>query len=208
MTASLCDSAGRSVRVRRGLIVAGCLAWAAGAEAQSVPLKQLTLEQLMDIDVTTAQRREEPIRLTPAAISVVTGDDLRRLGITRLADALQLADGVFSARENNSTWFIGARGLTGATPNKLLVMIDGRVIYSSIFSGMFWSVVSYVVEDLDRIEVIRGPGAALWGANAVNGVINSVTGQDLLHDQHPERPPAPGHTEFERAVRVGVALRY
>jgi len=76
-----------------------------------VPLKQLTIEQLMDIDVTTAQRREEPIRLTPAAISVITGDDLRRMGITRMADALQLADGVFSARENNSTWFIGARGL-------------------------------------------------------------------------------------------------
>jgi iron complex outermembrane receptor protein len=159
-----------------GLILLTCLTHVSPAGAQTSPgLKHLTIEELMDLDVTTAQRRIEPVRFTPAAITVLTNEDLRRAGVTTLADALQLVDGVYFARLNNSGWRIGARGLNGATPNKLLVMIDGRALYSSLFTGVFWNVVSYVLEDIDRIEVIRGPGAALWGANAVHGVVNIIT---------------------------------
>ena len=129
----------------------------------------------MRIDVTTASRREQPIGTTPAAMSVITGDDIRRAGVTSIAEALRLADGVHVARLNNGTWRISARGFNGATPNKLLVMVDGRTVYSPLFAGVFWNTIDYLLEDIDRIEVIRGPGTVLWGANAVNGVINIIT---------------------------------
>ena len=138
-------------------------------------LKALTIEELMRVDVTTAGRRPEPVGTTAAAISVITGDDIRRAGVTTIADALQLADGVHVARFNNGTWRITARGFNGDTPNKLLVMVDGLTVYSPLFAGVFWNTVDYPLEDVERIEVIRGPGGVLWGANAVNGVINIIT---------------------------------
>jgi iron complex outermembrane recepter protein len=138
-------------------------------------LKRLSIEELMRIDVTTAARRAEPIGTVDAAMSVITGDDIRRAGVTTIADALRLADGVHVGRFNNGTWAISARGFNANTANKLLVMIDGRTVYSPLFTGVFWNVLDYVLEDIDRIEVIRGPGAALWGANAVNGVVNIIT---------------------------------
>ncbi len=138
-------------------------------------LKLLSIEELMRIDVTIATRRAEPIGETAAAISVITGDDIRRAGVTTIADALLLADGVHVARFNNGTWAISARGFNINSANKLLVMVDGRTVYSSLFTGVFWNALDYALEDIDRIEVIRGPGATLWGANAVNGVINIVT---------------------------------
>ena len=138
-------------------------------------LKRLSIEQLMLIDVTTAGRRAEPVGTTPAAVSVISGEDIRRAGVTTIADAVQLADGVHVARFNNGTWAISPRGFNANTANKLLVMVDGRTVYSPLFTGVFWNVLDYVLEDIDRIEVIRGPGAALWGANAVNGVINIIT---------------------------------
>jgi iron complex outermembrane recepter protein len=150
---------------------------ARAADAQPDPqdLKRLSIEQLMRIDVTSPGRRTEPLGTTAAAVSVITGDDIRRAGITTLADALALADGVHVARFNNGSWSVSARGFNGSTPNKLLVMVDGRTVYSPLFTGVFWNTVDYVLEDIDRIEVIRGPGAALWGANAVNGVVNIIT---------------------------------
>jgi iron complex outermembrane receptor protein len=138
-------------------------------------LKRLSIEQLMQIDVTLAARRPEPIATAPTAISVVTGDDIRRAGVTTLADAVALADGVHVARFNNGTWSVTARGFAAVAANKMLVMIDGRTVYSPLFTGVFWNAVDYELEDVDRIEVVRGPGATLWGANAVNGVINIVT---------------------------------
>jgi iron complex outermembrane receptor protein len=108
-------------------------------------------------------------------VSVITGDDIRRSGVTTLADALQLADGVHVARSSTTGWRVSARGFNGATPNKLLVMVDGRTVNSSIFTGVFWNALDYPLEDVDRIEVIRGPGTPLWGANAVNGIINIIT---------------------------------
>ncbi len=152
------------------------LSRAAAAQPSSAQdLKRLSIEQLMQIDVTLAARRPEPIASAPTAISVVTGDDIRRAGVTTLADAVALADGLHVARFNNGTWSVTARGFAAVAANKMLVMIDGRTVYSPLFSGAFWNAIDYALEDIDRIEVIRGPGATLWGANAVNGVINVVT---------------------------------
>ena len=138
-------------------------------------LKKLSIEELMEIDVTLAARRPEPVGTAAAAVSVITADDIRRAGVTTVADAIALADGVHVARFNNGTWAITPRGFNQNTANKLLVMIDGRTVYSPLFTGVFWNTIDYVLADLDRIEVIRGPGATLWGANAVNGVINIIT---------------------------------
>lgn len=138
-------------------------------------LKGLSLEQLMELEVTSAGKFPQPMAEIPAAITVISQDDLRRSGVRTLADALRLATGVHVARLDNRTWAISARGLNAQTANKLLVLIDGRSVYTPLFSGVFWDVQDYLLEDVDRIEVIRGPGAALWGANAVNGVVNVVT---------------------------------
>jgi iron complex outermembrane receptor protein len=162
----------------RLLLVGAALLTAAPAVAQPLPtddLKRLSIEELMRIDVTTAARRSEPIGITPAAITVITSDDIRRSGVTTIADALRLADSVHVAQTSNASWNITARGFNQGTANKLLVMIDGRTVYSPLFTGVFWNTVDYVLEDIERIEVIRGPGATLWGANAVNGVINIIT---------------------------------
>jgi iron complex outermembrane receptor protein len=138
-------------------------------------LKGLSIEELMTIDVTSANRREEPLARTAAAMSVITRDDIRRSGVTTLADALTLADGVAVARFNTGTWAITPRGFNQNAANKVLVMVDGVTEYSPLFAGVFWNTLDYVLEDIDRIEVIRGPGAVLWGANAVNGVVNIIS---------------------------------
>jgi iron complex outermembrane recepter protein len=146
-----------------------------GGQPDAQDLKQLSIEQLMEIDVTLAARRPEPVGSAAAAVSVITAEDIRRAGVTTIADAIALAEGVHVARFNNGTWAISPRGFNQNTANKLLVMIDGRTVYSPLFTGVFWNTIDYPLPDLDRIEVIRGPGATLWGANAVNGVINIVT---------------------------------
>jgi iron complex outermembrane receptor protein len=147
----------------------------AAAAVTAQDLKRLSIEELMQIDITSTARRAEPVGTAAAAVSVITSEDIRRAGVSTIADALTLADGLHVARFNNGTWAVSARGFNGSTPNKLLVMVDGRTVYSPLFAGVFWNTVDYVLEDIDRIEVIRGPGAALWGANAVNGVINIIT---------------------------------
>ncbi|HEV7506589.1 MAG TPA: TonB-dependent receptor [Thermoanaerobaculia bacterium] len=140
-------------------------------------LKQLSIEQLMEIDVTSVSRRSEQLSKAAAAITVITGEDLRRSGVTSLPDALRLSVSVHVAQSNGNTWGISSRGFnsTFATADKMLVLIDGRSVYTPLFSGVFWDVQDVPLEDIDRIEVIRGPGATLWGANAVNGVINIIT---------------------------------
>ena len=144
-------------------------------DEQSQTLKQLSIEELSNIDVTSTLKHAEPISAAAAAISVVTGDDIRRAGITTLAEALRLVTGVQVARFDGRTWAISARGFNISTANKLVVLIDGRSVYTPLFSGVFWDVQDVVLEDVDRIEVVHGPGATLWGANAVNGIINIVT---------------------------------
>jgi iron complex outermembrane receptor protein len=143
--------------------------------APASELKRLSLEQLMEIDVTSVSKRSEPVSGAAAAITVITGDDIRRSGANNLPDALRLAVSIAVAQSNGNTWAIGSRGFNLTTSNKLLVLIDGRTVYTPLFSGVFWDVQDVMLEDVDRIEIIRGPGATLWGANAVNGVINILT---------------------------------
>ena len=138
-------------------------------------LKRLTIEELAELDITTFSRRVERISDTPAAVSVITDDDIRRSGATTLAEAMRLADAIDVVRIHGNAWAVSARGFTISTANKLLVMIDGRTVYSPLFSGTFWDAQDFVLADVDRIEVLRGPGGAIWGANAVNGVINVIT---------------------------------
>lgn len=139
--------------------------------------KKLTLEQLMEIEVYTVSRHTEKLSETPASIRVITGEEIRRSGATVIGEALRLATNLQVAQVSSSYWTIGARGFnsSGTTSNKLLVMIDGRSVYSPLFSGTFWDSRDVFLPDVDRIEVISGPGGATWGANAVNGVISIIT---------------------------------
>lgn len=139
------------------------------------PLKQLSIEELLDIDVSLPLRREEPVFEAPAAISLLTSEDLRRLGAVTLPEALSTVPGLFIARFSASSWIVTTRGFASTAANKMLVMIDGRSVYSPLFSGVFWDQQDAFLLDLDRIEVTRGPGASLWGSNAVNGVVNVVS---------------------------------
>jgi iron complex outermembrane recepter protein len=138
-------------------------------------LKQMSLEELMELQVTSASKFPQLASEVPAAIRVIRQDELRRAGVRTLPEALRLATGLHVARFDSRTWAISARGLNSQTANKLLVLIDGRSVYTPLFSGVFWDVQNYLIRDIDRIEVIRGPGAAVWGSNAVNGVVNVVT---------------------------------
>lgn len=141
----------------------------------SADLIQLSLEDLGNIRVTSVSRKSESLSSAPAAIHVITQEDIRRSGVTSLAEALRLAPGLDVARANSRQWAIASRGFNGVFANALLVLVDGRTIYTPLSAGVFWEEADTVLEDIDRIEVIRGPGAAVWGANAVNGVINFVT---------------------------------
>jgi len=140
-------------------------------------LPDLSLEELLEveIEVTSAGRKPQEIRETAAAVFVLTAEDIRRSGATSLPEALRLVPGLQVSRVNSSTWAIGARGFADQFANKLLVLIDGRSVYTPLFSGVFWDVQDVMLEDVERIEIIRGPGAALWGANAVNGIVNVIT---------------------------------
>jgi iron complex outermembrane receptor protein len=135
-------------------------------------LKQLSIEELMNLDVTSVSKQAEPYGRAPAAIEVITQDQIRRSGASSIPEALRLADNLDVAQQNSHDWAISARGFNTALGNKLLVLVDGRTVYTPLFSGVFWNVQDYLLEDIDRIEVISGPGGTLWGANAVNGVIN------------------------------------
>jgi iron complex outermembrane recepter protein len=150
---------------------------AAAGESED-DLSDLSLEQLLQIEVvevTSVSGVAESAHQVPAAISVITAEDIRRGGHRTIADALRMVPGMHVQQAGSSIWAVSSRGFTGRYTDKLLVMIDGRTVYSPLFSGTYWDVQDVVLEDIDRIEVIRGPGATLWGANAVNGVINVVT---------------------------------
>ncbi len=165
------------VRWRNALVLSALLASAAfSAEPQRFPdLADLSIEELGNIQVTSVSKHAERLLDAPAAIFVITGEDIRRSGATRLPEALRLAPSLEVARASASSYAISARGFNNTIDNKLLVLIDGRVVYTPLFSGVFWDAQDVMLEDVERIEVISGPGAALWGANAVNGVINVIT---------------------------------
>lgn len=141
----------------------------------SADLTEMSLEELMNIEVTTAGKKEQTLAQVPAAVYVITQEEIRRSGATRLPELLRLVPGVQVAQINANTWAISIRGFNYRYSNKLLVMIDGRIVYTPVFSGVYWDMQNLVLEDIERIEVIRGPGGTLWGANAVNGIINVIT---------------------------------
>ena len=157
-----------------------CLALALAGEisvsgAEPDQLGDLSVEQLLDLKVTSVARREETVSRSPAAIYVITQEEIRRSGARSIFEALRLAPGLNVAQVDAHTSAVSARGFNDIFADKLLVLIDGRSVYTPLFSGVFWDAQDVVMEDIERIEVIRGPGAALWGANAVNGVINITT---------------------------------
>jgi iron complex outermembrane receptor protein len=166
-------------RTRRLIVTVSLLcAIAAEAMAQVTPptdLGRATLEDLMKIQITSASRKEQRADEVPAAVFVITQDDIRRSGMRTLPELFRLVPGVQVAQLTSSNWAVSIRGFNDQYSNKLLVLIDGRSIYKRVFSGVFWDAEDLVLDDIDRIEVVRGPGAAVWGANAVNGVINIVT---------------------------------
>jgi iron complex outermembrane receptor protein len=138
-------------------------------------LTEMSLEELLNIEVTTAGKKEQTLAQVPAAVYVITQEEIRRSGATRLPELLRLVPGVQVAQINANTWAISIRGFNYRYSNKLLVMVDGRIVYTPLFSGVYWDMQNLVLEDIERIEVIRGPGGTLWGANAVNGIINVIT---------------------------------
>ncbi len=138
-------------------------------------LADYSLEQLADVVVTSVARQETRLSEAPASVFVISGTDIRRSGATSLPEALRLAPNLQVARADAHDYAISARGFGSTLANKLLVLIDGRSVYSPLFSGVFWDTHDVVMSDVERIEVISGPGATIWGANAVNGVINIIT---------------------------------
>lgn len=141
----------------------------------AVDVTEIDIDDLMTVRVTSPAKKEQPLTDVPSAIYVIREEDLRRSGATSLAEALRAVPGLQVARSNSNTWAITARGFSDTLSNKLLVLIDGRTVYSPLHSGVFWDVQDTLLEDVERIEVLRGPGGALWGANAINGVINVIT---------------------------------
>lgn len=159
--------------------VASVLCAAATAQATSLEdigdLRQLSIEELSNIEVTSVSKRPEKLVEAPAAIQVLVGEEIRRSGASNIPGALRSFGNLDVAQENAHEWVISARGFSSDVGNKLLVLMDGRSIYTPLFSGVFWDRQDYIMEDINRIEVISGPGGTLWGANAVNGVINITT---------------------------------
>lgn len=147
------------------------------AKANQAPsdLAEMSLEELGSIEITSVSKRAERLSDAPATVFVITADDIRRSGVTSLPEALRLAPNLQVARVNSGSYAISARGFNNTIGNKLQVLMDGRILYTPLFSGVFWDTPDVMLEDVERIEVISGPGATLWGTNAVNGVINVIT---------------------------------
>jgi iron complex outermembrane recepter protein len=154
---------------------AGCAVAAQDLAASTGALKRLSIEELMDIEVTSVSRTAETLSSAAAAISVVTNEDIRRSGATTIPEALRGVPGLHVARRNANSWAVSSRAFSSVNSEKLLVLSDTRSIYTPLVSGVAWDVQDHLLQDIERIEVIRGPGASLWGSNAVNGVINITT---------------------------------
>ena len=170
---------------------------------QGEALKRLSLEALGNIEVTTASKEPQEAWRSPAAIFVITQDDIRRSGATSLPEVLRLAPGLDVARIDSDHWSVGVRGFGDQFSKSVLVLIDGRSVYTPLFAGVFWGVQDVLLQDIERIEVIRGPGGTIWGANAVNGIINIISKR--ARDTHGTMASAGGGT-LDHAiggVRVG-----
>lgn len=170
----------RATGARKFLAVALATVFASSTVCAQDPKKvpdvtNMTMEDLMNMQVTSVSKRAQKVADAPAAIFVITQDDIQRSGARNIPELLEMVPGLEVARIDENKWAIGSRGFNGRFDDKLLVLIDGRSVYTPLFSGVYWDVQDVMLEDVDRIEVIRGPGATLWGANAVDGVINIIT---------------------------------
>jgi len=143
--------------------------------AEDEDIFELSLQELLQVTVTSVSKKSQRLADAASAIYVISNDDIKRTGVTSIPEALRLAPGINVARISAHKWAISSRGFNGSFANKLLVLIDGRSVYTTSFSGVYWDTQDVMLEDVDRIEVIRGPGATVWGANAVNGVINIIS---------------------------------
>lgn len=163
------------------LLFFSCIEASAQDSLSIAKLKKLSIEDLMEIEVTSISMHPEKLTEVASAVQVITGEDIHRSGVTRLPESLRLASNLQIAQGNSHDWAITSRGFNGLPQaggilaNKLLVMIDGRSIYNPLLGGVYWDVQNVMLDNIDRIEVVSGPGGTLWGANAVNGVINIVT---------------------------------
>jgi iron complex outermembrane receptor protein len=181
------------------LAMSGALAAPASSE-----LSDLSLEQLSNVVITSVSRQEELLAHAAASITIVSSSDIRRSGARTLPEALRLAPNLQVARVDARNYAVTARGFNSAFENKLLVLIDGRSIYSPLFSGVFWDAQDLVMEDIERIEVISGPGSTVWGANAVNGVINVIT-KSAQDTQGGRAAAVAGAGERSGSVRYGAS---
>ncbi len=161
-----------AIRLLAGLAAALALLPAAAAEA---PLAELSIEELLNIEVTSVSKKPQRLSESASAVFVITQEDIRRSGATSVPELLRMVPGANVSRINANSWAVSIRGFNNQFANKLLVLQDGRALYTPLFAGVIWEVQNPMLEDVERIEVIRGPGAAVWGANAVNGVINIIT---------------------------------
>lgn len=200
------------VRLVKALICLALSGTAAIAVAQQpsasstlASLADLSLEELANLEITSVSRRAERLADAAASVYVIAGEDIRRSGVTSLPEALRLAPNLQVARIDARQYAISARGFNNAIANKLLVLIDGRTVYTPLFSGVFWDAQDTLLEDVERIEFISGPGATLWGSNAVNGVINVITrrASDTVGTR---TMVGAGNRERGVAVRHGVGL--
>ncbi|MBB3221954.1 TonB-dependent receptor plug domain-containing protein [Pseudoduganella umbonata] len=191
---------------RAGLVAAIVGAAPAYAmESDGNRFADMSLEQLSDVVVTSVSRQEERLSNTAASVFIISGGDIRRSGAQSLPEALRLAPNLQVAQVDARNWAVTARGFNTPFENKLLVLIDGRSIYSPLFSGVFWDAQDVVMEDIERIEVISGPGATIWGANAVNGVINVIT-RSSADTQGGQFSAAGGEHDKHASLRYGGTL--
>lgn len=146
-----------------------------GVFAESDNALELSVEDLLNVEITSVSKKAQSLNDAAAAVFVISNEDIKRAGVTSVPEALRMVPGLDVARIDSNKWAVTARGFNGRYANKLLVLVDGRNAYTRSFSGVYWENQDVMLEDLDRIEVIRGPGATLWGANAVNGVVNIIT---------------------------------
>ena len=190
------------------IAVAAVPAAASGAETTPVryaELADLELEQLASISVTSNARREERLVDAPASIFVITAEDIRRSGVTSITEALRLAPNLQVVRGDSNQVVVSARGGLTTTANKMLVLVDGRTIYTPLFSGVFWDAQDVVLEDIERIEVVSGPGSTLWGTNAVNGLI-SITTKPASQTRGGLFVAGAGNQERGAVARAGATL--
>lgn len=176
------------------------------AADNNLDFSDLSLEQLMNLEVTTVSRKPEPLAETAAAVYVISNEDIQQSGATNIADVLRMAPGVQVAKVSSHTWAVSIRGFNDRFSDKLLVLMDGRTLYNPLHSGVTWEIQDMILEDIAQIEVIRGPGAAMWGANAVNGVINIISKNSADTKGALVTAAAGDYEQFHGQVRYGGTL--